>query len=64
MRRYIDEYLDTDAKLIETIVIDNYAKGEHVDRIVEILIDELYLFDDEDDVERYKKEVESIIKNI
>ena len=57
MRNYIDEYLDVNPKIIENIIENNITLSNN--EIINILIDKLYLFDEEDQKEYYNELIEN-----
>ena len=67
MRKYIDEYLDSDSQWIYSFddiknkVLQLHNIGESEIKIVEYLQDWLYLFDDGEEVEWEKEVVRNII---
>ena len=67
MRKYIDEYLDSNSQWIYSFddiknkVLQLHKTGKSEIEIVEYLQDWLYLFDDEEEVEWEKEVVRNII---
>lgn len=57
MRNYIDEYLDINPTIVENIIKNNITLSNN--EIINILIDELYIFDEENQKEYYNE----LIKN-
>lgn len=57
MRRYIDEYLDSNPTIVENIIEDNINMSNA--EIIDILIDKLYLFDDLDQKVYYDELIEN-----
>lgn len=57
MRNYIDEYLDVNPTIIENIIENNITLSNN--EIINILIDKLYLFDEEDQKEYYNELIEN-----
>ena len=67
MRKYIDEYLDSNSQLIYSYndikdkVLQLYEEGKSETEIVKYLQNWLYLFDDEEELEWEKEVVRNII---
>lgn len=67
MRKYIDEYLDSNSQWIYSYndikdkVLQLYSEGKPEEEIVRYLQDWLYLFDDEEELEWEKEVVRNII---
>lgn len=57
MRNYIDEYLDVNPTIVENIIENNITLSNN--EIINILIDELYIFDEEDQKEYYNELIEN-----
>ena len=57
MRNYIDEYLDVNPTIVENIIKNNITLSNN--EIINILIDKLYLFDEEDQKEYYNELIEN-----
>ena len=57
MRRYIDEYLDSNPTIVENIIENNINMSNA--EIIDILIDKLYLFDDLDQKAYYDELIEN-----
>jgi hypothetical protein len=57
MRNYIDEYLDVNPTIVENIIENNITLSNN--EIINILIDKLYLFDEEDQKEYYNELIEN-----
>lgn len=67
MRKYIDEYLDSNSQWIYSFddikdkVLQLHGEGKPEEEIVRYLQDWLYLFDDEEELEWEKEVVRNII---
>jgi hypothetical protein len=67
MRRYIDEYLDSNSRLIYSFddiknkVLQLHSEGKPESEIVRYLQEWLYIFDDEEEFEWEREVVKNII---
>ena len=57
MRKYIDEYFDSNPTIVENIIKNNITLSNN--KIINILIDKLYIFDEEDQKKYYNELIEN-----